>query len=675
MERDFERGTVLLRAYWDAWKKHHARGLAGLEAATKQMARLGDAVKKLSDAFAAAEKDTALWETGVAGLHIAEDEAALSSSSSRARARSRSGSAPPEAAASRHLSSLTRLQTALGRHLGAASAGLDAASAAVGEDVSKKTLGPAAAAYRSIAREIEQEGDTIMKTVAAASRAAHSAWREYAETATSTSAAYAAEAEVESLAATSVHPTAAPTADDSSSSSSSSSAADASSGAASAGARRSSDAGWRLGLRSVGGTAALPPPPIPTTDPWLAELWVARCARGSLAARRGALTDLGRLFEKSRALERKRGESLAAAAELIAEVVATLTPPAAAAAAAAAIAAETASGLGPAVGKGDSLSAVRASARELRLVEEFPRALEHRCAAAVDAALAALEARLRPARALPATAAAASSGATVDAAAEAEAAAAESIAMTLGHGGLEPAAAPAPASSALASLRGGSSLAYCGLCPADVPSPLRSALVVRWGRVEVLATGIAFMRRWNPGIAVLTVTGFLHVFRDGEDVATRLTHADGSPMSADQITGAGAESRTKAPLPAAVATRALGVPDVFPAGRAFSGLLDVAPDSVAALVGACDRAPQPSHSLALRPASRRARVDVESVVKDYGEGAWRVTVTRPGFLGSSVDRLVLRCVTGTAASVSAARSADSLASEWIHEVHTQVRPV
>lgn len=452
-------------------------------------------------------------------------------------------------------------------------------------------------------------------------------------------------------------------------------------------------------------------------DPWLAEARFAAACRTALAARRACLTRLGRLFDESVMAERRRAKALGTGAEIVTEALAVL------------------GGSGVTGETEDGKASVTAS-RQSRSLINVQSAAAGLCRDS-DALRPKLERRVRPM--LGALLSAAGQSRRADARAEGSGG-------TSGGGGgggrggalsttstdvrpaalgfaddgtdlwadedltrsgpsAEPGSGSASESSAGSHHARPSALSFVSMAPADVPRPIDSPQVVRWGSVLVRSSG--FMKKWQPGIAVVTSMGWLHLWSGGasevelgsnrDDVARQVSrhgsHVPAEPRRGTWATDGASESATSSADTMSAGgggggggaesadpsrpTSAMGVPAVFPAGKSFSGLADITDESMESLVTGSLPLVEPWRSIDLvtcAPGSAAAERDDDmaaaaaSAVKRQapsgrggetveveagksgaeGHGTWVVRLKRPGLFGTSVETITLRCRPGRA---------------------------
>lgn len=474
--------------------------------------------------------------------------------------------------------------------------------------------------------------------------------------------------------------------------------------------------------------------PSGVCDPWLAEARFAAACRIALAARRACLTRLGRLFDESVMAERRRAKALGTGAEIVAEALAVL------------------GGSGVTGETADGKASVTAS-KQSRSLLNVQSAASGLCRGS-DALRPKLERRVRPMLGALLSAAgqsrraeARAAGTSVTSAGDAGGRGADGsevsppahastdvrpAALGFGDDGTDlwadedltrsgPPAEPLPGSAGEHHARP-SALSFVSMAPADVPRPIDSPQVVRWGSVLVRSSG--FMKKWQPGIAVVTSMGWLHLWSGGaseaelgsnrDDVARQVTrhgsHVPAEPRRAAWAQGGGTTTAAAASAAAGSSaaagdaagsggetadasgpTSAMGVPAVFPAGKSFSGLADITDESLESLVTGSLPLVEPWRSIDLvtcAPGSAAAERDDDmaaaaaSAVKRQapsgrggetvevaagrsgaeGHGAWVVRLRRPGLFGTSVETITLRCRPGRADGTGAEATSASGAS-------------
>jgi len=378
-----------------------------------------------------------------------------------------------------------------------------------------------------------------------------------------------------------------------------------------------------------GGAARRPPAPPHAADPGEADLWLAEArflaaCRVSLAARRRCLRTLGQLFDRTTAADRARAAAIGTAAELMTSALGSLGG---------------SGGKAKGGGPDDVIAAVRG--------------MSH----GADSLRTRLELAARPLLASMLVAEAAEEGGA-DPRAECLGFAADGTDVLLD--GLGDGASLAGAVSVLS---------FVGMAPSDVPSPLASPHVLRRGPVRVRTGGV--FRQWSGGFAVVTVSGWLHVYV-GDTLSLGC-----SPEAAGLATPAAERGRAgatgpgpaagAAAAPASTPTRAIGVPAVFPGGKAFSGVSDVqdaslddalaepasllrpwrSVDLVSCPPGSAEAEREDAMAAAASTALRRRKPHGESSVEVRRPSAqepadFEVAVTTAGLFGSSTKRLALR---------------------------------
>jgi hypothetical protein len=687
--KDFTWGTQVLHAYWVGWGSEMRDAARGLSAAAEHALQLQELLAAAGSELDQLQEASWLWGAGAhgaaqhhpsGGAKGAPASAKTSTVAAGAGAvTTSSGGGAPAKQFHRHgtrgvgpdATPMDRLSLAIARAHQRAAASLTALSDTCGEVAGEDVLLGAAQRYKTVAMEVGSSATVLVADAGTATKAVAAAWNALARL---------RERSAGTAAGTS---------------------AGASESDGRGGVFRRPTSTGAVGAAHLDGSA----------DPWLSEARFAASCRVALAARRRCLARLGSLFEKALETEKFRGKILAESAELITGALDALG-------------ASTSVGLGGGTGRGAAAAGAGGGGGggggSVAAVRDASSLLCH----GTDALRARLERRIRPML-----------GAMLSSAGSAEysddEAAVDPRAARLGFGsdGTDMAvegdilgrAVPGATRSGSANPSAGSSvpsvLTFVGMVPADVPSPLGSPMVVRWGPVELRSGGI--FRRWTPAIAVVTALGWLHLVAGKSDEAELGANRDGTAELAEQASRKGGveprhpgppdSARTAAARGGAAAAasgagasgagtvgtagrggvRALGVPDVFPAGRAFTGLSDVRDEDLTDMVsdaadlvkpwksldlasvephGTSDGSPgyevaQASFERRSAAPSGSARVSVGPSPVD-GPGAMKITIRRPGMFADSVDAVIMRAALPKGAETGAV-TAEEACDAWI----------
>lgn len=622
--RDFTWGTQVLHAYWVGWGSEMRNSAKGLAAAAEHARQLQQLLTAAGEELEQLQAASWLWGSGSHGTPPGADGEVPAAGKAKPE---RGSATAPVRTGTRGLgpdaTPIDRLGLAVARSHARASAELLKLASACGDAASDDALLGAAEKYKAITLDMTAAASALVADAGSSTKRVAAAWNVLARLQSRGRSALG----------------------------------DAAPASAAAGPPSGAARDGRGGVFRRPRSAA--PPGAAhldgSADPWLAEARFAACCRVALAARRRCLARLGHLFEKALEAEKFRGKVLSESAELVTTALDRLG-----------------GSTGKEVRDAASLLGHGPDGLRARLERRIRPMLGAMLSSAGSAEYSDDDTDVDP-RAARLGFAADGTDTTVDG---------DILGRAVGAGAAG-GGSSAASSSAAAGTRGTargvlsvpSVLAFVGMVPADTPSPLDSPMVVQWGAVELRSGGI--FRRWSPALAVVTALGWLHLVT-GKTEAVELG-ANRDVVAELAAIGSRTGGVASAKRPEATASleqpaepsgvRALGVPCVFPAGRAFAGLADARDEDVPALVSDAAELVKPWKSVdlaSLEPPGERdeeagyaeamgslerrgavpsgsARVSVEPSPGD-GAGALKLTIRRPGLFTDSVDTVVMRAV-------------------------------